>query len=550
MTSKQKFPVSDVTATSGYFSALKATVETAFYGNNVQAVTTIAAAYALAKKAPGVIVTDLPVQHASELGLPEDARVLVANDGQVVGRTAAARRIIGQPGVYTAELTKIAREAVFAGTRKSFLSGHVVVGLSADFAVEAHLMVPETYANNLYTYLLNFQIKTPEATQQYEQSRPLPEDDLYLYADPDWHHPDYPDGLAIFDPLHNAAIILGLRYFGELKKGTLTLAWATAHRNGFVACHGGMKQYQRQDGTFTMAAFGLSGSGKSTITLTSHGDRYPVKVLHDDAFVIDRQTGATTALEPAYFDKTQDYPMSDPNTRYFLTVQNVGVTLDDHGKKTLVTQDIRNGNGRTVKSRYVTPNRVDHLVESVDAIFWIMKDDALPPVVKVEDPSLAAAFGATLATKRSTAENVRADVDREQLVIEPFANPFRSYPLGEDYQDFYDLFQQRGMACYILNTGFFQGQKVKPSDTLDAIAAIVDGTAAFKPFGPLPAMRYLSLPNFAVDFSNSAYRALLRQRLDDRLTFLADKATVADGYDRLPLAATQALEKVAAALVE
>ncbi|MBC7032983.1 phosphoenolpyruvate carboxykinase, partial [Salmonella enterica subsp. enterica serovar Enteritidis] len=55
---------------------------------------------------------------------------------------------------------------------------------------------------------------------------------------------------------------------------------------------------------------------------------------------------------------------------------------------------------------------------------------------------------------------------------------------------------------------------------------------------------------FAVDFSNSAYRALLRQRLDDRLTFLADKATVADGYDRLPLAATQALEKVAAALVE
>ena len=114
MTSKQKFPVSDVTATSGYFSALKATVETAFYGNNVQAVTTIAAAYALAKKAPGVIVTDLPVQHASELGLPEDARVLVANDGQVVGRTAAARRIIGQPGVDTAELTKIAREAVFA----------------------------------------------------------------------------------------------------------------------------------------------------------------------------------------------------------------------------------------------------------------------------------------------------------------------------------------------------------------------------------------------------------------------------------------------------
>ncbi len=59
-----------------------------------------------------------------------------------------------------------------------------------------------------------------------------------------------------------------------------------------------------------------------------------------------------------------------------------------------------------------------------------MKDDTLPPVVKLEDPDLAAAFGVTLATKRSTAENVIGDVDRDHLVIEPFANPFRSYPLG------------------------------------------------------------------------------------------------------------------------
>ncbi|WLV76989.1 phosphoenolpyruvate carboxykinase (ATP) [Lacticaseibacillus parahuelsenbergensis] len=550
MTTKQQFPIRDVTTASGYFSPLKATVETAFYGTNVRPVTTLTEAYELAKAAPGVIITDLPIQHASDLGLPEDARILVANDGRVVGRTAAARRIIGHPGVEADTMVKVAREAVFQGGRKRFLSGRVVVGLSPDFSVEAHMMLPEAYANNLYSYLLNFQIMTAEAEKHYAQSRPLPEDDLYLYADPDWHDPAYPDGLAIFDPLHNAAIILGLRYFGELKKGTLTLAWATAHRNGFVACHGGMKQYQRQDGTFTMAAFGLSGSGKSTITLTSHGDRYPVKVLHDDAFVIDRQTGATTALEPAYFDKTQDYPLSDPGIRYFLTVQNVGVTLDDHGRKTLVTEDIRNGNGRTVKSRFVTPNRVDHLTQSIDAVFWIMKDDTLPPVVRIENPDLAAAFGATLATKRSTAENVGAHVDRDQLVIEPFANPFRCYPLAEDYQDFYELFQERGTTCYILNTGFYRGQKVKPADTLDAIAAIVDGTAQFQPFGPLPDMSYLVLPTFKVDFTTPDYRALLRKRLEARLAFLTTKETADGGYDKLPEAATHALEKVLTALSE
>ncbi len=50
MTSKQSFSSSDITSQSGYFSALKATVETAFYGENVKQVTTIAQAYALAKQ--------------------------------------------------------------------------------------------------------------------------------------------------------------------------------------------------------------------------------------------------------------------------------------------------------------------------------------------------------------------------------------------------------------------------------------------------------------------------------------------------------------------
>ena len=38
-------------------------------------------------------------------------------------------------------------------------------------------------------------------------------------------------------------------------------------------------------------------------------------------------------------------------------------------------------------------------------LFWIMKDDSLPPIIKINDPVLAASFGATL-TKRSDAENI------------------------------------------------------------------------------------------------------------------------------------------------
>lgn len=50
-------------------------------------------------------------------------------------------------------------------------------------------------------------------------------------------------GLAYFDSDHNTAIILGMNYFGELKKATLTLAWGIAHRLGYVACHDGQNKF-------------------------------------------------------------------------------------------------------------------------------------------------------------------------------------------------------------------------------------------------------------------------------------------------------------------
>ena len=64
-----------------------------------------------------------------------------------------------------------------------------------------------------------------------------------------------------------------------------------------------------------------------------------------------------------------------------------------------MTEDIRNGNGRTVKSRFATPNRVDHIEEPINAIFWIMKDDSLPPLIKINDSLMAATMGCTLMTK-------------------------------------------------------------------------------------------------------------------------------------------------------
>lgn len=530
------------------WSEMKSIIETSFYGNNVTTVSDLTQAYNLAKEIPGTIVTDHEVHRGTELGLPSDAKVLVYNDGQVVGRTATARRIMGQPNVDEKEYAAILREAIFSGSRKAFYAGEVVVGLSPELMIRSHLMVPTDYANTLYSYLLNFQLLTKELAETYHASNPLAENDIYIYGDPDWQHLDFPNGLALFDPERNVAAILGLRYFGEFKKATLTLAWATAKRHNFVPCHGGLKQFSLPTKKYTMAAFGLSGSGKSTITLAEHEGRYPIKVLHDDAFVVNQETGATTALEPAYFDKTEDYPLTHEAIKYFLTCQNVGVTLNEQQEKVLVTDDIRNGNGRTVKSRFVTPHRVDHLADPLDAIFWIMKDDSLPPVLKLEQSDLAAVFGATLATKRSSAENVIAVED--ELVIEPYANPFRAYPLGEDYRSFRKLFAENSTACYILNTSYFNGKKITPEETLTSIEKIVNGTADFEDFGSLKGFKYLPLVAHPVDFYEPAYLAKLHERMKTRLNFVTAQRESLGGYNRLPDEATDLLHGVVKELAQ
>ena len=53
--------------------------------------------------------------------------------------------------------------------------------------------------------------------------------------------------------------------------------------------------------------------------------------------------------------------------------------------------------------------------------------------------ALASVMGATLATKTSTAERVAAGTDMNALRIVPYANPFRTYPLVNDYEKFKKL---------------------------------------------------------------------------------------------------------------
>ena len=565
MATKANYKLEEIGAGKVGFSKTRSIIEDAFYGNNVVKVNTLKEAYNLAKRTPGAIVTDMPVYRGEEFGLDSDAKVLLFNDGAVTGRYAAARRIKGYPGVDEGKLDKVVMDAVYKTRFKKLYHAQVFVGLDPEFMVKAHLLIPEGEEMLMYNWMLNFQYMSDEYVKMYKESKAVgdgKEADIYIFSDPQWAplpapDVDYsclsdPQTLCYFDTNENCAAILGMKYFGEHKKGTLTMAWAIANRNGYASCHGGQKEYSLPDGRkYVASVFGLSGSGKSTLTHAKHNNKYgdnAITVLHDDAFIINSDTCASVALEPTYFDKTADYPTGCPDNQYLLTAQNCSATMDEDGKIQLVTEDIRNGNGRAIKSKLWSPNRVDKINEPVNSIIWIMKDPTIPPVVKLKGSALASVMGATLATKTSTAERVAAGTDLNALRIVPYANPFRTYPLVNDYDKFKKLVEEKNVDCYIVNTGDFMGKKVQPKDTLGILEAIVEGKAEFKKWGSFDDIEIMEWEGFVPDLNDAEYKNALKGAMQNRVDAVKGFAENNSGYDKLPDEALAAVQKLVDAL--
>ncbi|MBI4822808.1 MAG: phosphoenolpyruvate carboxykinase (ATP) [Nitrospirae bacterium] len=524
-------------------SQWRAMIESAFYASSVRK-TTMAELYSLAVKQPEVVMTSEPMYKPEQFGLPKDAKVLISNDGGIVGRTARARRIVREFGKADKDkFAGILGEAIYQFGRRQGLWLQGVVGLHQDFMVKAHLLSPVTDAKNMLDWGINFAPFIKPWSERYKRSRALSEPDILVFADPEWSHPEFPSGLVIIDEKENTIAILGLRYFGERKKGTLTLAWTIGVRQNMVACHGGIKKIGAKP---PIAVFGLSGSGKSSITnsLDHEGTlkkSEKVTVIHDDAFLIDLEHDFSIALEPSLFDKTDAVEFKDPILKYFYSAQNVAVT-DDKGKIRIVAKDIRNENGRCLKSRDMF-NHAD-FCERPGMVVWLQKDTSLPPISKVNNsPALSVAMGASLSTMRAKGvENVDPR-ELEKLVIEPFANPFRVHPLVVDCQQFKKLFKM-GCECYIMNTHAFG----LPEDLIDIpkelslliVTELVRGNIEWMEWKMFHGLLTPKNGNelFGGDYEKKykptrepKYLHFLRDRMQDRITFLSNKRDIEQDMD-------------------
>lgn len=524
-------------------SSFQAIIKTLFYGNNVKRVD-LRECYELARKQPGVIQTDHPMYKAKEMGLPADAKVLVVNDGSILGRTAKARVLVPKMGADKGKYETILREAVYDMGNKSLIYSNAYMGLDPDCMIKVHYLTTERHAINALNVCLNFQHETPEYLEAYSKSSKLDsETDVIMIADPDWKHPDFPIGLVIIDPEHNAVAVLGLRYFGEMKKNLLTFGWTIGVRAGMVACHAGIKEFHLTEGNSSMAVFGLSGSGKSSLTnsafhegaiRTDQGEK--VTVIHDDAFNIDMAHNKSIVLEPNLFDKTDGTEAGSKDIDFWMTAMNQMVTEDGNGNKVIFPTDIRNRNGRAIKSREWLLNLAD-TGPMPNYVCYLMKDTTLPPITFISNHRLAVAMGASLATMRTSAENV-AESEMNRLVFEPFANPFRVYPLTLDCERFEELFK-RGAVGVILNTNRFYASEGKEFDipkelTLPMVVHVARGKMETEEWPIYPGLRlpkkgsmsFLD-PDYDAKYTPPTgidYYRLLQKRTQQRINFLADLA--------------------------
>ncbi len=464
-------------------SPIRAIAETLMNDNKVRRID-IRQAYEMARKQPGVMETSLPVypEFVKLHNLPSGAKVLNDCHGNIIGRTAKARRFYHRlNATQKNKLEGDFREAVWQMQHYPLIKTEAILGMDPDLMIKATFVTTETDVANLYNWLLNF-APYEQLKDQYERSPKLPIQDIIIIAfnewtcdDPFYNNVGAPQ-LALVDEKHNVIVNLGMRYFGERKKGTLTLAWTSGIRIGMAACHGGIKeidfgtctdpQYHKL-GKRSIAFYGLSGTGKSSHT-NSHDNEgtlpagFSKVVLHDDAFQIDLENKLCRVWEPTLFDKTDSRPPDHPDWKFALALMN-HLVVEKDGKALPVGLDARNSNGRALLDRSLLGRYVNRCAFPT-ALVWLMKDSVLPPALKFRDKYLAIAMGAALMTQRNRAENVTEE-ELNKLVFEPFANPFRVYELFRDVEAFLHV-AETGAAIYCFNS---RGYWKESDDILEAI---------------------------------------------------------------------------------
>jgi len=307
-------------------------------------------------------------------------------------------------------------------------------------------------------------------------------------ADPDFvtvQVPDTDEVAVRVLPEEGFTAVLGTDYTGEAKKSFLRLFMLDAKRQGGLGLHAGTKRVRLEsegdDGsdleTVGQVFLGLSGTGKST--LTAHGlgleDPEDATMLQDDVCAL-RPDGTVAGSEgDGLFIKTigldpdEQPDLYEAATRESAVLDNVDVA--DDGTVDF-DSDAHTANARAVVRREHLPSADEEIdLPSVDQVFFITRNPAMPPLAKLSPEEAAAAFMLGESVQTSAGDPDSAG----EAIRVVGTNPFIVGSEGEEGNRFRDLVADLDVEAYLLNTGTVGDRDVGVDDTVTLLREVSRG---------------------------------------------------------------------------
>jgi phosphoenolpyruvate carboxykinase (ATP) len=288
----------------------------------------------------------------------------------------------------------------------------------------------------------------------FEASNPESEPDIISIYVPEW-----PERIIFAHPEAGVTYILGTDYFGECKKSFLRMAMYIIKKRGGLGLHAGSKVLKiKRNGKLQEVGFimfGLSGTGKTTLTLHDHGLQGEEGVIiRQDDVVLMNEKGFCYGTERGFFIKTEGLEPSQEvlysaATKPTALYENVWIQPD--GKIDFMNSVIT-GNGRGVILRSDVANTDDTIdLQKANKILFITRRDTIVPIVaKLTHEQAAAYFMLGESIETSAGDPTKAGQSKREVGT----NPFIIGPESEEGNRLLDILKSNtDMECYLINTG-------------------------------------------------------------------------------------------------
>ncbi len=363
-------------------------------------------------------------------------KTYVVSDGVQVG--------IMQQAIDGGRAAEKIREVQDALSKMDLIQVDRRMGMSPEAPIHCRLYVPKDYAR--IAYMWHNMLFPSDSSKE--------PDFISVYV------PDWPETLIFLDVNQGYTYILGTDYPGEAKKSMLRQAMYWIKRRGGLGLHAGSKilHVTGPDGKLRdvgFLLFGLSGTGKTTLTLHDHGLKEPEKaIIKQDDVVLLTPEGRAFGTEDGFYIKTEGLEPSQTvlwGAATHPTAAYENIAVGEKGKVDFLDTSITSNGRGVVLRRFIhgTGDGID-LDKANKIVFITRRNDVVPVCARLTSEQAAAYFMLGESIETSAGDPTKAG----QAKREVGTNPFIVGPEADEGNRLLQILRENpDMQAYILNTG-------------------------------------------------------------------------------------------------